>query len=62
MWWPRKPQPPVTRTEPRDLGGFWAVMVVWWWGYTVRWCRDRMGVMVQEAQIKNLGLAWLASD
>lgn len=23
MWWPRKPQPPITRTLPRDF--FWGV-------------------------------------
>lgn len=39
MWWPRKPQPPITRTEVESLveGSVWDDMMV-----TVFWC-DWMG-------------------
>ena len=28
MWCPRKPQPPITRTEVETLGGVWVVDMV----------------------------------
>ena len=28
MWWPRKPQPPITRTEVESLGGEWVVAMI----------------------------------
>lgn len=36
MWWPRKPQPPITSTLPK--GSFWVVIgaIVLCWRFVVR--------------------------
>lgn len=39
MWWPRKPQPPITRTEVESLGGGWVVAMICVFSES-NWCGD----------------------
>ena len=39
MWWPRKPQPPITRTDVESLGGGWVVAMILVFSES-NWCGD----------------------